>query len=196
MTGHTVVSEDHNQTFPWMQGISALTNTKSDDDVWTILAMKEKPFQFAGATVLAVRTVSKIAVTTIIGYLDCWDCQEVIIKCNQQQYIVRRAELLQGRRPRGTIVECILEGRRQSNVVVENAHHHLADNTGESVDVTPLLASWLVRYCVWKLARLATGDDGLTTFRRQCKDCTRSFRRMLADQQWNPETQRMFVEVL
>ena len=84
------------------------TNTKSDDDVWTILAMKEKPFQFAGATVLAVRTVSKIAVTTIIGYLDCWDCQEVIIKCNQHQYIVRRAELLQGRRPRGTTVECIL----------------------------------------------------------------------------------------
>ena len=49
---------------------------------------------------------------------------------------------------------------------------------------------------MWKLARLAIGDDGLTTFRRQCKDCTRSFRRMLADQQWNPETQRMFVEVL
>ena len=49
---------------------------------------------------------------------------------------------------------------------------------------------------MWKLARLEIGDDGLTTFRRQCKDCTRSFRRMLADQQWNPETQRMFVEVL
>ena len=145
------------------------TNTESDDDVWTILAMNEKPFQFAGATVLPVKTVSKIAVATIIGYLDCWDRQEVIIKCKQQN-MVRRAELLQGRRrPRGTIVECILEGRRQSNVVVENAHHHLADNTGESVDVKPLLASWLVRYCVWKLARLAIGDDGLTTFRRQCK---------------------------
>ena len=128
-----------------------------------------------------------------MGYLDCWDRQEVIIKCKHQN-MVRRAELLQGRRrPRGTIVECNLEGRRQSNVVVENAHHHLADNTGESVDMKPLLASWLVRYCVWKLARLANGDDGLTTCRRQCKDCTRSFRRMLADQQWNPETQRMFV---
>ena len=142
MTDHTVVSADHNQTFSWMQGISAFTNTKSDDDVWTILALKEKPFQFAGATVLLVRTVSKIAVATIIGYLDCWDRQEVIIKCNQQQNMERRGELLQGRRrPRGTIVEFTLEGRRQSNVVVENAHHHLADNTGESVDEEPLLAS-------------------------------------------------------
>ena len=130
---------------------------------WTILAMKEKPFQFAGATVLPVKTVSKIAVATIIGYLDCWDRQEVIIKCKHQN-MVRRAELLQGRRrPRGTIVECILEGRRQSNVVVENAHHHLPDNTDESVNVKPLLASWLARYCVWKLARLAIGDDGLAT---------------------------------
>ena len=74
------------------------TNTESVDDVWTILAMREKPFQFAGATVLPVRTVSEIAVATIIGYLDCWDRQEVIIKCNQQQNMVRRAELLQGRR--------------------------------------------------------------------------------------------------
>ena len=101
--------------------------------------MKEEPFRFAGAIVLPVRTVSKIAVATIIGYLDCWDRQEVIIKCNQQQNMGRSAELLQGRRrPRETVVECILEGRRQSNVVVENAHHHLADNTGESVDVKPL----------------------------------------------------------
>ena len=110
-----------------------VTNTKSD------LAMKEEPFRFAGAIVLPVRTVSKIAVATIIGYLDCWDRQEVIIKCNQQQNMGRSAELLQGRRrPRETVVESILEGRRQSNVVVENAHHHLADNTGESVDVKPL----------------------------------------------------------
>ena len=55
------------------------------------------------------------------------------------------------------------------------------DITGESADV----------------ARLAIGDDGLITSRRQrCKDCARSFRRMLADQQWNPETQRIFVGVL
>ena len=151
--------------------------------------MKEKPFQFAGATVLPVRTVSEIAVATIIGYLDCWDRQEVKIKCNQQQNMVRRAELLQRRRrPRRTIVECILEGRRQSNAVVDIAHHHLVgllqtmrsdlkDNSGESVDVKPLLASWLARFCAWKLARLAVGDDGLTTSRRQrCKDCTISFR--------------------
>ena len=82
------------------------TNTKSVDDVWTILAMREKPFQFVGATVLPVRTVSEITMATIIGYLDCWDRQEVMIKCNQQQNMVRRAELLQGRRrPRRTIVE-------------------------------------------------------------------------------------------
>ena len=92
------------------------TNTESVDDAWTILAMREKPFQFAGATVLPVRTVSEITVATIIGYLDCWDRQEFITKCNQQQNMVRRAELLQGRRrPRRTIVESILEGRRQNN---------------------------------------------------------------------------------
>ena len=123
ITGHTVVSADHNQTFLWMRNF-CVTNTKSDDDG-----------VIAGATVLLVRTVSKIAVATITSFLDHWDRQEVTIECNQQQNMVRRSKLLQGRRrPRGTIV-CILEGRRQSNVVVENAHHHLADNTGESVDV-------------------------------------------------------------
>ena len=54
--------------------------------------MKEKPFHFAGATVLPVSTVTEIAVATIIGYLDGWDRQEVIIKCNQQN-MVKRAEL-------------------------------------------------------------------------------------------------------
>ena len=47
-------------------------NTESDDDVLTILAMKEKPFQSVGATVLPDKSVSEFAVATIIGYLDFW----------------------------------------------------------------------------------------------------------------------------
>ena len=45
-------------------------NTESDDDVLMILAMKEKPFQSVGATVLPDKSVSEFAVATIIGYLD------------------------------------------------------------------------------------------------------------------------------
>ena len=45
-------------------------NTESDDDVLTILAMKEKPFQSVGATVLPDKSASEFAVATIIGYLD------------------------------------------------------------------------------------------------------------------------------
>ena len=43
---------------------------ESDDDVLTILAMKEKPFQSVGATVLPDESASEFAVATIIGYLD------------------------------------------------------------------------------------------------------------------------------
>ena len=44
-------------------------NTGADDDVLTILAMKEEPFQSVGATVLPDKSASEFAVATIIGYL-------------------------------------------------------------------------------------------------------------------------------
>ena len=47
-------------------------NTESDDDVLTILAMNEKPFQSVGATVLPDKSASEFAVATIIGFLDFW----------------------------------------------------------------------------------------------------------------------------
>ena len=47
-------------------------NAESDDDVLTILAVKEKPFQSVGATVLPDKSASEFAVTPIIGYLDFW----------------------------------------------------------------------------------------------------------------------------
>ena len=47
-------------------------HTESDDDVLTILAMKEKSFQSVGVTVLPDKSASEFAVATIIGYLDFW----------------------------------------------------------------------------------------------------------------------------
>ena len=69
-------------------------NTESDDNVLTILAMKEKPFQSVGATVLPDKSASEFAVATIIGYLDFCGHQEVKIKCDQEQSMKRIAELL------------------------------------------------------------------------------------------------------
>ena len=45
-------------------------NTESDDDVLTILAMKEKPFPSVGATVLLDTSASEFAEATISGNLD------------------------------------------------------------------------------------------------------------------------------
>ena len=199
---------------------------------------------------------------TIIGYLDFWGHQKVMIKCDQEQSTKRIAELLQERRrrPRRTVVEYSPKRSHQSNGVVENAHYHfewllrtmrsdLIENTGVNVNVKSLLAPWLVRHCAWSLTRFANGADGLTVFRRQrgrdyagetvcfgepiCYrvplriqskmeprweadggflgklglsdeanvgtpkgiETTRSFRRMTADQKWNPETLRMFAGV-
>ena len=118
-------------------------NTETDDDVLTILAMKEKPIQPAGATVLPVKSASEFAVATIIGYLDFWGHQEVMIKCDQEQSMKRIAELLQERRrPRRTIVEHSPNGNHQSNEVVENARHapDLTEKTGVNVIVKSLLA--------------------------------------------------------
>ena len=55
------------QTFPWLQWISAFVNTESDDDVLTILAMKEKPCQSVGATVLPDKSWQRSLVTWISG---------------------------------------------------------------------------------------------------------------------------------
>ena len=104
----------------------SLINTESDDDVLTILAMKEKPFQSVGATVLPDKTASEFAVATTIDHLDFWGHQEVMIKCDQELSRKRIAELLQERPPpRRTIVEYSPKGSHESNGVVENAHYHL-----------------------------------------------------------------------
>ena len=101
-------------------------NTESDDDVLTTLAMKEKPLQSIGATVLPDKSASEFAVAAIIGYLDFWGHQEVMIDYDQKQSIKRIAEFLrERRRPRRTIVENSPKGSHQSNGVVENAHCHL-----------------------------------------------------------------------
>ena len=72
----------------------SFVNTGADDDVLTIQVMKEKPFQSVGATVLPDKSASEFAVATIIGYLDFWGHQEVIIKCDQEESTKRIAELL------------------------------------------------------------------------------------------------------
>ena len=59
-------------------------NTESDDDVLTILAMEESPFQSVGATVLPAQISECFCGGhNIIGYLDFWGHQEVMIKCDQ-----------------------------------------------------------------------------------------------------------------
>ena len=164
---------------PMVAMVFCFANTESDDDVLTILAMKEKPFQSVGATVLPDKSASEFAVATIIGYLDFWGHQEVMIKCDQEYSMKRIAESLQERRrPRRTIVECSPTGSHQSNGVVENAHCHLEgllrtmrselmEKTGVNVNVKSLLAPWLVRHCAWSLTRFAIGSDGQTAFKRQ-----------------------------
>ena len=103
-----------------------LANTESDDDVLTILAMKERLSQSVGATVLPDKSASDFGVATIIGLLDFWGHQEVMIKCEQEQSMKNIAELLQERwRPRRTIVEHSPKVGHQSNGDVENAHYHL-----------------------------------------------------------------------
>ena len=154
-------------------------NTDSDDDVLTILAMKEKPFQSVGATVLPDTSASEFAVATIIGYLDFWGHQKVMIKCDQEQSMKRNAELLQERRrPRRTIVEYSPKGEPSEQRSSGKMHHHLEgllrtmrsdlmEKTGVNVNVKSLLAPWLVRHCAWSLTRFAIGADGQTTFMRQ-----------------------------
>ena len=56
----------------WLQMDFCFVDTESDDDVLTILAMEEKPFQSVGATVLPEKSASEFAVATIIRYLDFW----------------------------------------------------------------------------------------------------------------------------
>ena len=138
-------------------------NTESDDDVLTILAMKEKPFQSVGATVLPDKSAREFAVATIIGYLDIWGHQEVMIKCDQEQSMKRIAEWHQERRrPRRTIVEYSPRESHQSNGEMENAHYllegllrtmrsDLMQKTGANVNVKSPLVPWLARRCAWSL---------------------------------------------
>ena len=102
-----------------------VANTESDDAL-TILAMKEKPFQSASVTVMHDMSAIEFAVTTGTGYLDFWEHQEVMIKCDQEQSMKGIAELFQERRrSRRTIVNYSPKGSHQSSGVVENVHFHL-----------------------------------------------------------------------
>ena len=131
------------------------------------------------ATVHPDKSASVFAVATIIGYLDFWGQQEVMIKCDQEQSAERIAELLQERRrPRRTIVVYSPKESHLGNRVVENAHYHLEglvrtlrsdlmEKTGVNVNVKSLLAPWLLRHCAWSLTRFAIGADGQTAFKRR-----------------------------
>ena len=152
-------------------------NTESDDDVLTILAMKEKPFQSVGATVLPDKSASEFAVATIIGCLDFWGHQEVMIKCDQEQRMKRIAELLQEqRRPRRTIVEYSPKGSHQEQrscgkctLSPEGLRSDLMEKTGVNVNVKSLLAPWLVRHGAWSVTRLGwTNSFQASTWQRQC----------------------------
>ena len=68
-------------------------NTECDDDVLTILALKQKPFQSVGATVLPDTSASEFAVATIIRLPWLFGHQEVISKCDQEQSMKTIAEL-------------------------------------------------------------------------------------------------------
>ena len=71
----------------------SVTNTKSDDAL-TILVMKEKPYQSAGATAMHDMSAIEFAMTTGTGHLDFWEYQEVMSTCDQEQSMRRIAELL------------------------------------------------------------------------------------------------------
>ena len=47
-------------------------NTATDEEIITILSMKERPFQAVGATVLPDKSASGFAVATVTGYIDFW----------------------------------------------------------------------------------------------------------------------------
>ena len=124
-------------------------NTKSDD-VLSILAMKEKPYQSAGVTVMHDMSATEFTVTTGTGFLDFWEYQKVMINCDQEQSTRRIAELFQEqRRSRQTTVNYKPKGSHQSREVVENVHFHLKallrtmhfdpiDKTAVSVNVKSL----------------------------------------------------------
>ena len=146
--------------------------------------MQEKPYQSAGVTVMQHMSAIEFAVTTGIGYLDCWEYQEVMTNCDQEQSMRRIAELFQEpRRPRRTIVNYSPKESHRGRGVVENVHFHLKaflrtmrfdpiDKTEASVNVKSLLEQWLMKHCAWSLTRIIIDVAGLSDFKGQCgKDC-------------------------
>ena len=72
MTGLIAVTTGPPPDFLMVAMDFCFVNTESDDDVLTILAMKEKPFQSVGATVQSDKSVIEFAVATMKGFLDFW----------------------------------------------------------------------------------------------------------------------------
>ena len=96
--------------------------------------------------------------------------QQVMIKCDQEQSMKRIAELLQERRrSRRTsgIIRQWSGGKRALPSERVVAHHDLMEKTSVIVNVTSLLAPWLVRHCAWSLTRFAIGAEGQTAFKRR-----------------------------
>ena len=99
--------------------------TVAMDEVLTNLAVREKPFQSVGATVLPDKSASEVAVATIIRYLDFWGHKEVMIKCDQEHSMKRRR----------TIVEYNPKVSHQCNGVVRRMRSDLMEKTGVNVHV-------------------------------------------------------------
>jgi hypothetical protein len=152
-------------------------NTDIDDEVLTVLSLKEKPGQAVGATALPDKSASEFAVAAVAGYLDFWGLNDVTLKCDQEPSMKKIVDVLKEKRTHRTLVELSPKYSHQSNGVIESAHYHLEaqirtlksdfeQKTGVLITAKSMMTPWLVRHAAWLITRFSIGADGVTAYRR------------------------------
>ena len=152
-------------------------NTDLDDDVLTVLGIKEKPGQAVGATALPDKSASEFAVAAVTGYLDFWGHNDVTLKCDQEPSMKKIVEIIKEKRKHRTLIEFSPKYSHQSNGIVESAHYHLQsqirtlksdfeEKTGILITAKSMMTPWLVRHAAWLITRYSPGPDGVTAYRR------------------------------
>ena len=100
-------------------------NIEADESTATVLALRERPHGAVGAAILPDKAASEYAVSCTTGYIDFWGHTAVMLKMDQENAIVKAAQLVKERRKFPTMLEHSPKGSHASNGEIESEHYRL-----------------------------------------------------------------------
>ena len=141
-----------------------LKDTAASDGL-KILSVYVKSFGYGTSTVAETKgATDTFAVTWGVKMLNCLGLSDIILQCDPEPSLIKRAESVKSKRQEPTVIRCSLRRSHQSNSAMENHQKQLQgqvrttlaalqDRTQHRPTTDSALMKWIVRHAAWLLPR-------------------------------------------